>query len=83
MDKGKIFISSTIYDFKDLRSSLKYWLNELGYEVFLSEKSDFPRDASKNTYESCLDTIEKCVWFILFIGNRVGGTLIDEDTKEK
>ena len=83
MEKGKIFISSTIYDFKDLRSSLKYWLSELGYEVFLSEKSDFPRDASKNTYESCLETIGKCDWFILFIGNRVGGTLIDEDTKEK
>jgi len=83
MEKGKIFISSTIYDFKDLRSSLKYWLSELGYEVFLSEKSDFPRDAAKNTYESCLETIEKCDWFILFIGNRVGGTLIDEDTQEK
>ena len=82
MDKGKIFISSTIYDFKDLRSSLKYWLTELGYDVYTSETSDFPRDATQNSYETCLSTIEMCDWFILLIGNRVGGTLTEELTGE-
>lgn len=33
MNKPKVFVSSTIYDFKDLRSALKYWLAEKGYEV--------------------------------------------------
>lgn len=82
MEKGKVFISSTIYDFKDLRSALKYWLTELGYEVYESEAVDFPRDAAQNSYETCLSTIEMCDWFILFIGNRVGGTLKDETTDE-
>lgn len=82
MQKGKVFISSTIYDFKDLRSALKYWLTEMGYEVFESESSDFPRDAAQNSYETCLSTIEKCDWFILLIGNRVGGTLKDDETNE-
>lgn len=82
LQKGKVFISSTIYDFKDLRSALKYWLTEMGYEVFESETSDFPRDSAQNSYETCLSTIEKCDWFILLIGNRVGGTLKDDETGE-
>jgi len=47
MQKPKIFISSTIYDFQDLRSSLKYWLSELGFSVQLSEYSDFEEDSSQ------------------------------------
>lgn len=31
--KPSIFISSTIFDFKDLRSSLKFWLEEYGFNV--------------------------------------------------
>ena len=41
MNKPKIFISSTIYDFQDLRSALKYWFKEYGYEARLSEYNDF------------------------------------------
>ncbi len=78
MKKGKVFISSTIYDFKDLRSAIKYWLSELGYEVYMSEYSDFPRNAEDNSYQTCLSTIEQCDWFILLIGNRVGGKIHDD-----
>lgn len=73
MDRPKIFISSTIYDFKDLRSSLKFWLEEFGYQVQLSEFSDFEKDLDKNSYEACLKAIEKAQYFILLIGSRVGG----------
>lgn len=79
MNKPRIFISSTIYDFHDLRSALKYWLEELDYEVLMSESSDFEKDSSKNSYEACLGTIKECDYFILLIGGRVGG-LYDENT---
>jgi len=82
MEKGKIFISSTVYDFRDLRSALKYWLTELGYDVFMSESSDFPRDSAESSYQICLSTIEKCDWFILLIGDRVGGNFFDTVTNE-
>lgn len=73
VQKPKIFISSTIYDFLDLRSSLKYWLSELGFSVQLSEYSDFEKDSSQNSYQACLNTISECDYFILLIGSRVGG----------
>lgn len=71
--KPKIFISSTIYDFKDLRSSMKYWLESLGYEVMLSEYNDFTKPLDENSYNACFNTIGSCDYFILLIGNRVGG----------
>lgn len=66
-------MSSTIHDFKDLRASLKYWLEEFGYEVMLSEFSDFQKNLDINSYQACLSAIEECQYFILFIGSRVGG----------
>jgi hypothetical protein len=37
--KPKVFVSSTIYDFRDLRSALKLWLEEYGYDVLRSHKT--------------------------------------------
>lgn len=73
MKKPRVFISSTIYDFKDLRSAIKFYLEENGFEVVTSETSDFPVDNHKNSYQACLDAISTCDYFILFIGSRVGG----------
>ncbi len=73
MNKPKVFVSSTIYDFKDLRSALKYWLTEKGYEVRMSERNDFRKDSSQNSYQACLDSIGECDYFILLIGSRAGG----------
>lgn len=82
MYKGKVFLSSTIYDFQDLRSALKYWLSEMGYEVYTSEINDFPRDSAENSYQTCLSAIEKCDWYILLIGSRYGGKFCDPDTNQ-
>jgi len=73
MNKPRIFISSTIYDFADLRSALKYWLTEAGFDVQMSEHSDFDKNSSINSYEACLETIATCDYFILLVGGRKGG----------
>ena len=54
MKRPKIFISSTIYDFRDLRSALKYHLEALGFDVQLSEKNDFYKEFNINSYKACL-----------------------------
>lgn len=71
--RPKVFISSTIYDFRDLRSALKFWLEELGYDVLLSEQNDFPVQVDLNSYESCLRAIDEADYFIVLVGSRVGG----------
>lgn len=78
MSKPIIFISSTILDFADLRSALYYQLTEMGYEVLVSEQNDFPVIRDKDSYTTCLKNIERCQFFILLIGSRVGGKYDDK-----
>lgn len=69
----RIFVSSTIYDFRDLRSALKYYLEALGFEVLLSEHNDFTKELDLNSFDACLKSIEQVDYYILFVGSRVGG----------
>lgn len=73
MKKPTFFISSTIYDFKDLRSALKFYLEQQGCTVLASENPDFKVDLAKHSYQACLDAISQSNYFVLFIGTRVGG----------
>jgi hypothetical protein len=76
----RIFVSSTIYDFRDLRSALKFWLEELGYDVQMSEHADFGKVLDTNSHDACLRAIDDCDYFVLFIGARVGG-MYDESQR--
>jgi len=73
MKRPTFFISSTIYDFADLRSALKHFLEAQGCRVLASECNDFPIDRAVHSYQACLKTIEDADYFILLIGTRVGG----------
>ncbi|PNS08865.1 DUF4062 domain-containing protein [Solilutibacter silvestris] len=73
MKKPTFFISSTIFDFKDLRSSLKFYLEQQGCNVLASEYPDFRVDLDKHSYQACLDAIRQADYFVLLIGARVGG----------
>tara|TARA_R110002073_G_scaffold154858_6_gene310072 strand:+ start:5645 stop:6943 length:1299 start_codon:yes stop_codon:yes gene_type:complete len=67
------FLSSTIYDFKDLRSAIKYYLEQQGCRVLASEFNDFPKSLDKHSYAACLESISQADYFVLLIGSRVGG----------
>jgi hypothetical protein len=73
MDKPTIFISSTIYDFRDIRSALKDHLQSRGCDVNASEYHDFDKPLNTHSYDACLRAIERSDFFILLIGSRVGG----------
>jgi hypothetical protein len=73
MDRPTIFLSSTIYDFRDMRSAIKEHLEGNGCRVLASEFNDFTKPLDKHSYEACLATIEQADFFLLLIGTRVGG----------
>ncbi len=73
-NRPRVFVSSTIFDFKDLRSAIRFWLEENGYQVLFSEFNDFPQTPDKNSYDSCLRAIDSSDYFTLLVGSRVGGT---------
>lgn len=73
MDRPTIFLSSTIYDFRDMRSAIKNHLEENGCRVLASEFNDFTKPLDRHSYQACLDTIKQADIFLLLIGTRVGG----------
>ncbi|CAM1344636.1 DUF4062 domain-containing protein [Tenacibaculum amylolyticum] len=79
MSKPVFFISSTIYDMSDLRSSIKWWLEQNNYIVNASDFNDFDKPVDANSYEACLKAIDNSDYFILIIGDRTGG-MFDKNT---
>lgn len=73
MKRPTFFISSTIFDFQDLRSALKFYLEEQGCKVLASEYNDFTKPLDQHSYQACIDAIHAADYFILLIGSRVGG----------
>lgn len=71
--KPTFFISSTIYDFADLRSAIKYYLEQQGCVVLASEFNDFGQPLDEHSYGACLKQIQVADYFVLLIGSRIGG----------
>ncbi|MEH6678738.1 DUF4062 domain-containing protein [Phenylobacterium sp.] len=67
------FLSSTIYDFQDLRGAIKFTLESRGCRVLASEFNDFGGNLEQHSYEACLKSIEQADYFVLLVGSRVGG----------
>ena len=80
MKRPTVFLSSTIYDFRDLRSALKHHLESQGCSVLASEFTDFQKPLDEHSYDACLKSIEQSDYFILLIGSRVGG-MYDTDNR--
>lgn len=73
MSQIKIFLSSTCYDLKQIRTDLFEYLYSSGYTPFLSENHDFPINPQKDTIDNCIDNVKTNTdIFILVVGNRYG-----------
>jgi hypothetical protein len=72
MNRPRVFISSTIADLRDLRSALKYHLEERGCTVLASEFADFEKPLDRHAFDACLESISTCDYYILVVGSRRG-----------
>jgi len=71
--KPSVFISSTFYDLKQLRSDLFQYFETIGYTPNASEYNSFPVDPDTDTVEACLSAVKgHADIFILIIGGRYG-----------
>jgi len=67
-----VFISSTVKEFRDLRSAIAYTLRTQGFTVHQSEASDFDIRGNRSAIEECLASIHDCDFYILLVGNTRG-----------
>jgi len=67
-----IFVSSTVREFRDLRSAIAYTLRAQGFTVCLSEAADFDVRGHRSAIEECFENIRTCDYYILLIGGMRG-----------
>lgn len=83
MAKPRIFVSSTYYDLKYIRSGIEQFIESLGYEPILFESGDVPFEPSDSLDVSCYKEVESAHVLVLIIGGRYGSAKSDEKIKDK
>jgi hypothetical protein len=80
--RPRVFISSTYYDLKYVRSSLEQFVDSLGFDAILSEKGAvaFAPDAPLD--ESCYREVQNSDIYVLMIGGRYGSEASQNRTSE-
>lgn len=76
MAKLKVFVSSTCYDLGILRSEIRPFIIDLGYEPVMSDYSDVLYDPRSHTHQSCVDEVSTSDCVILIVGSRFGGNAV-------
>ncbi|TAK20731.1 MAG: DUF4062 domain-containing protein [Chloroflexota bacterium] len=74
-----VFLSSTIRDFSDLRGAVRFWLEEAGCEVWLSDYTDVDKLPVPNSFAACFEAIRRSDFYILLIGQNRGSWYSEPD----
>ena len=72
MAKPRIFISSTFFDLKQIRSDLDLFIDTMGYESIRNEEGDIPYGKDDALEEYCYKEIKSVDIVISIIGGRFG-----------
>ena len=82
MAKPRVFISSTFYDLKHVRSSLETFIASLGYDPVLSEKGSIAYTPDIALDESCYREAQASDIFVLIVGGRYGSEASESATSD-
>lgn len=72
MAKPRIFLSSTFYDLKQIRTDLDTFIDSLGYEAIRNEEGDIPYGKDEALEEYCYKEIKSVDILVSIIGGRFG-----------
>jgi len=81
MAKPRVFVSSTYYDLKHIRSSMELFIEGLGFEAVLSEKGDIAYTPDRALDESCYREAAAADIFVLVVGGRYGSEVSGANRK--
>lgn len=68
----RVFVSSTYYDLKPVRDNIRSFINGLGYEPIMHEKSEVTYTQSQPLERDCYNAVGGADIVICIIGNRFG-----------
>ena len=79
MAKPRVFVSSTYYDLKHVRTDLEHFIKKQGFEPVLHERGDIPYGSKESLEEYCYKEIELCDILVSIIGGRFGAESKKQD----
>lgn len=72
----RLFVSSTYYDLRYVRSDLDILKDQMGIEIVRFEEGSIPYHTADTLPEACCKEIENCQILALIIGGRYGSTVV-------
>jgi hypothetical protein len=81
MARPRVFVSSTYYDLKHIRSSLDLFIETFGYESVLSEKGNIAFTHDRPLDDSCYREAASADIFVLIVGGRYGSEATSVEKK--
>lgn len=81
MAKPRVFLSSTFYDLRYARVSLKSFIRDMGYEPVLNERGNIPFSNDRQLQDYCYSEINKVNILVSIIGGRFGSTSNVDDRR--
>ncbi|EJG1861460.1 DUF4062 domain-containing protein [Vibrio alfacsensis] len=72
MAKPRVFVSSTYYDLKHVRTDIERFIYEQGYEPVLNERGHIAYGSREKLEEYCYKEINQCDILVSIIGGRYG-----------
>jgi hypothetical protein len=72
MARPRVFISSTFYDLKQVRSNLELFIKDMGYDPVLHERGAIPYGSKEKLEEYCYREIHQVEMLVSVIGGRYG-----------
>lgn len=77
MAKPRVFISSTFYDLRHIRTDIERFVIEMGYEPVRNETGDIPYGVKEDLEEYCYKEVKEVDILVGIIGNRYGSNSKD------
>lgn len=77
----KIFVASTVYNFQYELNAIYTYLDNLGYDVYMSHKGTILLDSRESNLKNCTNGVEECDVFVGFIRPDYGSGVLDNDGK--
>jgi hypothetical protein len=78
MARPRVFISSTFYDLRQVRSDLERFIRDIGYEPVQHERGHVPYGSLEKLESYCYKEIAQVDIVVNIIGGRFGSTSFDE-----